>query len=286
MATIPVYPADAVPPKEEIKQEKADVEPPPLRQSRSTGKAKIADTAADVKSQSSHAAVTMPNDPLADFYKSRPIYQAGSDKQQDEQAIDFSDEHLYELITRKRSGKHTLDDPSCIAYVKLCTRDTAIKSTQRNENCSRSTWIHKKSDKKWYKIGDREDIYAYHAPENFDHAVIAVHLENYVHPQSYYAELESDEEEVLYLMTDEESLLIKAKRGLNARQKSLLRVCRTLALPLLLIALISQRILARAGLSVNAPPIMSQIQCTDIDCGMLYKFDHANNMSQNDPFCS
>ena len=101
---------------------------------------------------------------------------------------------MNELIKRKRSGKEKLDDPPCIAVVKKYSTDTCIKVTQWNCNCVRSTWIHQPSTDTWFKIGDREDIYTYHTPEDFDHAVIVVHTENYIHPQGFVAELEPDEE--------------------------------------------------------------------------------------------
>ena len=86
--------------------------------------------------------------------------------------------------------------------------------------------------------------------------------------------------------------MIKAKRELNARQKSLLRVCRTLALPLLLIALISQQFLIGAGLLINDPTGQSEIQfhnrCHNSymfayanNRQMSYAIDDANNMSRN-----
>ena len=67
---------------------------------------------------------------------------------------------------------------------------------------------------------------------------------------------------------------------------SLQRVCRTFELPLLTGALIHAQITVGAGLSVDAPPVMSQYLYTDADCEILYKFDHINDLSKNDPFRS
>ena len=74
------------------------------------------------------------------------------------------------------------------------------------------------------------------------------------------------------------------KQMTNRAFSSLQRVCRTFALPLLISALILAQITFGTRLSVDAPPVMSQCLYTDVDCEMLYKFDHI--LSKNDPFCS
>ena len=141
--------------------------------------------------------------------------------------------------------------------MKKLSKDTSIKVIQWNCYCARSTWIHIPLTDTWHKIGDREDIHAYHTPEDFDHAVIVVHAETYVRPQGWIAQIEIEDDTPVAMMTQSmRKSVLEVSRAVhdvdvtmwkhidrdtdtntwkpmaNSAINTILRGCRTLALPL------------------------------------------------------
>ena len=132
------------------------------------------------------------------------------------------------------------------------------------EQCVRSTWLRRLDDKKWCKAGDREYINASEPmPEDCDHCVVLVHTENYIYPQGWMAQIEIDDDTPVVTATyfmrksllegsqsAREADISMWKYTANVAIHSLLRGCRTLALPLFIGACLFKQVALDFGFPI------------------------------------
>ena len=208
--------------------------------------------------------------------------------------FDLDDAQLDDFVSsRKRTGKQVLDNGN-VAHIKLYTKDTSIKVTQWNYNCVRSTWMHR-IDRTWIKVGDREDIDMSHTlDDEFDPAVIIVHADSYIQPQGWTAQIEIDDTTPVVIATSstrksvlEGSVAVRdADKAMwkyiaNSAIHSLLRGCKTLALPLFVGACIFSQVALGAGFPIASPDGLYH----DTGRNILNTQVASLSLSQDDPFC-
>ena len=130
--------------------------------------------------------------------------------------------------------------------------------------------------------------------EHYDHAVIVVHTENYVHPQGWIAQIEIDDDTPVVIATSSvRKSILEGSQAVhdadismwkyiaNTAMHSLLRGCRTLALPLFIGACIFKNVFVGAGFPVANTNNLYH----DADDNILNVAKASECLSQSDPFC-